>query len=188
MLARRAVGCVVIGAQRVPALLPLAARRWCSAPAPPSPPAAASIEEKISKQAEADPSLMHLENDGKTMGANSLGGSGVGPKGADLALMFECRVCKTTAMKQFSRHSYEHGVVLIECPGCKNKHIIADNLGWFSDMGENNNIEKQMKAEGQELERRSVTPEQYKQILQGGIVDQETGELRPRDSEKAKDA
>ena len=41
-----------------------------------------------------------------------------------------CTVCDTRATKTFTKHSYEKGVVLIICPGCKNKHLIADNLGW----------------------------------------------------------
>eukprot|EP00659_Diplonema_papillatum_P001713 gene1713-2590_t len=113
--------------------------RWCSAAGKEAP---SGIAEKMLK---TDPSLYHVEANDKR-----LGGSGIGPGDADMALLFECRVCKTQAVKQFSKTSYNTGVVLIECPGCRNKHVIADNLGWFHDMGENNNIEKQMKAEGAE--------------------------------------
>eukprot|EP00754_Rhynchopus_humris_P045568 Rhum_TRINITY_DN5048_c0_g1::Rhum_TRINITY_DN5048_c0_g1_i1::g.16412::m.16412/K17808/ZIM17, DNLZ, Tim15; mitochondrial protein import protein ZIM17 len=139
------------------------ARRWCSAGA-----AGKDIAQKI---AETDPALYHLESEEK-----KLGGSGIGPASADMALLFECRVCKTQAVKQFSKQSYTEGVVLIQCPGCKNKHVIADNLGWFYDMGEDNNIEKQMKSEGNELDRVAVTPEQYQSFLKGSKIDLQTGE------------
>eukprot|EP01061_Rhynchopus_euleeides_P020071 TRINITY_DN32812_c0_g1_i2.p1 TRINITY_DN32812_c0_g1~~TRINITY_DN32812_c0_g1_i2.p1 ORF type:complete len:211 (+),score=64.41 TRINITY_DN32812_c0_g1_i2:71-634(+) len=141
--------------------------------------AAPSIEQKISQ---TDPKLYHLEN-----GEKLLGGSGIGAANADMALLFECRVCKTQAVKQFSRHSYEKGVVLIQCPGCKNKHVIADNLGWFYDMGENNNIEKQMSAEGQELKRVSVSEAEYAQFLKGS-VNKDSGEVAQPGTPEAKSA
>ena len=66
--------------------------------------------------------------------------------------------CHHRSTHEFSRRSYEKGIVLIECPGCKNRHLIgelrllapnpseadpllliylynrptADNLQWFS--------------------------------------------------------
>eukprot|EP01060_Flectonema_neradi_P017177 TRINITY_DN239_c3_g1_i1.p1 TRINITY_DN239_c3_g1~~TRINITY_DN239_c3_g1_i1.p1 ORF type:complete len:183 (+),score=29.42 TRINITY_DN239_c3_g1_i1:47-595(+) len=144
--------------------------RWCTEKAIPSsnmPESFSSTDEKI-----------HIEKDGKC-----LGGSGIGTSRANMAIMFECRVCQTQAIKQFSRSSYEKGVVLIECPGCKNKHVIADNLGWFMDMGENNNIEKQMKAEGTELKRMSVTPEQYQNMLNGGTINPKDGSFAPKAKE-----
>lgn len=62
--------------------------------------------------------------------------------------------CSHRSTHEFSKRSYEKGIVLIECPGCKNRHLIgalsscapvlfragtddrepgtADNLSWFS--------------------------------------------------------
>lgn len=46
---------------------------------------------------------------------------------------FTCKVCQDRSHHVMSKHSYTKGVVLIQCPGCKNRHLIADNLGWFRD-------------------------------------------------------
>ncbi|ORY69171.1 DNL zinc finger-domain-containing protein [Leucosporidium creatinivorum] len=44
----------------------------------------------------------------------------------------ETKPCHHRSTHEFSRRSYEKGIVLIECPGCGNRHLIADNLQWFS--------------------------------------------------------
>jgi protein import protein ZIM17 len=49
------------------------------------------------------------------------------------ALMFTCTVCNTRAIRSFTKNAYKNGVVLIRCDGCKKIHLIADNLGWFTD-------------------------------------------------------
>jgi protein import protein ZIM17 len=41
-------------------------------------------------------------------------------------------VCGHRSTHEFSRKSYEKGVVLIQCPECKARHLIADHLGWFN--------------------------------------------------------
>lgn len=62
-----------------------------------------------------------------------------------LGMFFTCKACDTRSYKQFTKDSYEKGVVLIQCPGCKNLHLVADNLGWFQS---GKNVEELLKAKG----------------------------------------
>lgn len=50
-------------------------------------------------------------------------------------MVFTCAKCDTRAAKAFSKASYERGVVIVECPGCQSKHLIADHLGYFGKKG-----------------------------------------------------
>lgn len=48
-------------------------------------------------------------------------------------------------MRCFSRQAYEKGVVIVRCPSCDARHLVADRLGWFGDRG---SVEDFLKGRG----------------------------------------
>lgn len=62
---------------------------------------------------------------------------------------FTCKVCQHRQYKTMSKHAYQHGVVLIQCDECKNRHLIADHLGWFQD--KSISVENLMREKGEEV-------------------------------------
>jgi protein import protein ZIM17 len=74
-----------------------------------------------------------------------------------MMIVYTCAKCDTRSAKTFSKQSYERGVVIITCPGCEAKHLIADNLGWFSDTGSATNIESLADEHGIDLQRHEVS-------------------------------
>ena len=55
------------------------------------------------------------------------------PAQPSLLLGFTCKQCSTRSHRVMSQRAYKHGIVLMECPCCRTRHLIADNLGWFKD-------------------------------------------------------
>lgn len=71
-----------------------------------------------------------------------------------MSISFTCGVCDTRITKSFHRQSYEKGVVVIKCPGCEKRHVIADNLGYFSAItGGRTNIEQIAEDKGEQVIR-----------------------------------
>ncbi|CDK25150.1 unnamed protein product [Kuraishia capsulata CBS 1993] len=51
----------------------------------------------------------------------------------ELMIAFTCKKCDTRSSHVMSKQAYTSGTVLIQCPGCSNRHLIADHLKIFSD-------------------------------------------------------
>lgn len=43
-------------------------------------------------------------------------------------MRFTCKRCMTPQTHKISKQGYHHGTVLVTCPGCKNRHLVADHL------------------------------------------------------------
>ncbi|OBZ73522.1 Uncharacterized protein C24H6.02c [Grifola frondosa] len=75
-----------------------------------------------------------------------------------LSLTFTCTVtdCSTRSTHEFARRSYERGIVIVQCPGCKNRHLIADHIGWFKESteeGKLKTVEDLVRAKGEKVRR-----------------------------------
>ncbi|KAI9573829.1 DNL zinc finger-domain-containing protein [Boletus coccyginus] len=78
-----------------------------------------------------------------------------------LAIAFTCTAdrCNHRSAHMFTKCLYERGIVIIQCPNCKNWHLIADNLGWFKDDtqdGRLRNIEDILRSRGEHVQRGSL--------------------------------
>mmetsp|Transcript_5083 Transcript_5083/g.12130 ORF Transcript_5083/g.12130 Transcript_5083/m.12130 type:complete len:216 (+) Transcript_5083:70-717(+) len=85
-------------------------------------------------------------------GTTDLGIPGAQKGGKKLAIIYTCNVCGTRSAKQFTENAYNNGVVIVQCPGCNNRHLIADNLGFFSEEDGGWNIEKAMERMGENVQ------------------------------------
>lgn len=66
-----------------------------------------------------------------------------------LMIAFTCKKCDTRSSHTMSKQAYTGGTVLITCPSCKNRHLIADHLKIFRD--ERVTIEDILKAQGESV-------------------------------------
>ncbi|KAI6014092.1 hypothetical protein PISMIDRAFT_109939 [Pisolithus microcarpus 441] len=84
--------------------------------------------------------------------------SDVDPPEPRLVIAFTCAVekCNHRSAHSFTKRAYASGVVIIQCPNCKNRHLIADNLGWFKDTmedGKLKNIEDILRTRGESVRK-----------------------------------
>jgi len=61
----------------------------------------------------------------------------------------------------FTKNAYDRGLVIIQCPSCKHRHLIADHLGWFKDTagtseGRHRTVEDFMHSKGEHVRRGAV--------------------------------
>ncbi|CAL6334432.1 unnamed protein product [Bathycoccus prasinos] len=80
-------------------------------------------------------------------------------KKKELYMAFTCAKCETRSIKGFSKRAYHFGVVVVTCPGCERKHVVADRLGWFGEKGDAGDFiqEKEKKKKGGKEEKEKAT-------------------------------
>ncbi|CUS25008.1 LAQU0S23e00958g1_1 [Lachancea quebecensis] len=66
-----------------------------------------------------------------------------------LMIAFTCKKCNNRSSHTMSKQAYTKGTVLIQCPGCKSRHLIADHLKIFSD--DHITVEDIMSAKGESV-------------------------------------
>lgn len=82
-----------------------------------------------------------------------------------MKLLFTCKKCNTRNSKLISKLAYNKGVIIVRCDGCKNNHLIADNLGWFKDIHNGINIERLMASQGETVRKITNDMEGYFEIV-----------------------
>jgi len=71
-------------------------------------------------------------------------------------MMMTCDKCSTKQSVTFTKTAYYFGTIFVRCQGCPTVHLVADNLGWYSD--EKLNIEKIMERKGDSI--KFITPDE----------------------------
>lgn len=67
-------------------------------------------------------------------------------------LSFTCKPCLYRSSHRVTKHGYHHGTVLVTCPSCKSRHIIADHLKIFLDNSQTlEDILRQKAEDGQDF-------------------------------------
>ncbi|KAF3090522.1 hypothetical protein TWF569_002350 [Orbilia oligospora] len=66
-------------------------------------------------------------------------------------LTFTCKKCSHRSSHKVTKQAYHKGTVLIQCPGCEVRHLIADHLKIFRDKP--TTIEDIMKEQGEKIKK-----------------------------------
>ncbi|KAJ3187122.1 hypothetical protein HDU85_007160 [Gaertneriomyces sp. JEL0708] len=109
---------------------------------------------------------------------------------------FTCKVCNHRQHKYMSKKAYTKGVVLIRCDGCKNLHLIADNLGWYDSQKPPGTIEQILEKKGQKVHRARVAtptaqlpddPAEIAKMHEADLLNEDNGMLEFLAKEQAQD-
>lgn len=90
-----------------------------------------------------------------SLGSESLGSGSLGKLEPKMLIGFTCKACEHRSHHTMSKQAYTHGTVIIHCPGCRQRHLIADHLNWFDKdhMQGKRTIEELLEARGEAISR-----------------------------------
>lgn len=94
------------------------------------------------------------------------------------AMVFTCKRCKSRSVRKISKQGYHKGTVLITCPGCNNRHVVADHLRIFTDRPQT--IEDILAARGESIRKVSLDDENDWEFLADGSIVSRTAKSSPR--------
>lgn len=92
------------------------------------------------------------------------------------AITFTCKACEHRSSHRMTKHAYHKGTVLIQCPGCRSRHLIADNLKIFSD--KDVNVEDLLKARGEHVTRGTTADVEGQVEGDVELVQDDAGQVR----------
>lgn len=119
--------------------------------ATPSSTATSTLSEHLQALSDEDKELISRAlEDPSSQKESRMGGGGIGPATAEMVAAFTCGRCEFRMVKRFSKHAYTKGIVVVQCPNCEVKHLLADNLGWWHD-DESKNVEDFLREKGEKF-------------------------------------
>ena len=92
-------------------------------------------------------------------------------------LYFTCNTCKHRSGHSVSKQGYHHGTVLVQCPGCKNRHLISDHLKVFYDKGVT--LQDIMKEKGESIKLGSLDQQGDVEFWDQESADAAEGQAEP---------
>ncbi|EPX74981.1 TIM23 translocase complex subunit Tim15 [Schizosaccharomyces octosporus yFS286] len=92
-------------------------------------------------------------------------------------ITFTCTVCNHRSGHKMSKQAYHNGTVFVQCPHCKNRHLMADHLKIFSD--------KRITIEDILSNKGEILRKGFGQIVDGNVVEIEPDNLRIKADFKA---
>ncbi|KAI9754536.1 MAG: hypothetical protein M1815_005568 [Lichina confinis] len=94
------------------------------------------------------------------------------------AMVFTCKKCKSRSVRKISKQGYHKGTVLITCPGCNNRHVVADHLKIFTERPQT--IEDILAERGESIRKVSLNNENDWEFMADGSIVSRTAKGSPR--------
>ncbi|WVF72799.1 hypothetical protein IAT40_007617 [Kwoniella sp. CBS 6097] len=150
------LACAYYRSSRSATPLPSSSRRWNSSSSGPD-----SSSSSSSSGASASSSASAPENPAIEAPAEGYKPQKIAQIEPRLQMTFTCTAndCGHRSTHEFSKRAYTKGLVLVQCPECKSRHLIADHIGWFKESteeGKLKTVEDLLAAKGEKIRKGRV--------------------------------